>query len=130
MTFLKLILSFLGGGGGIAAIGKEIRQARKDGLEAKNDADRIEAENVQAQLEARRSVLIAEIDADRTWWVRPALIIPFVIYIWKLVIWDKILKLGVTEDLSPDLWKLFWIMIGFYFLTRGGEKIVSRLRRK
>lgn len=129
MTWLKLLFSFLGGGGGIAAIGKEIRQAKKDALEAQNDADRIDAELVMSQLEARRAVLIAEIDADRTWWVRPALIIPFVIYIWKLVLWDKVLKLGVTEDLSPDLWKLFWIMVGFYFLTRGGEKIVSKYRK-
>lgn len=125
MSIFSKVLGFLLGGG-ISAIGEQIRLARKAELEAKNDSDRIDAELVVKQLEARRSVLIEEIKSDRTWWIRPAIAFPIVVYINKIIIYDKVLKLGVTDDLSPDMWKLFWIVVGFYFLTRGGEYIMAR----
>lgn len=115
------LLSWLTGGG-IAAIGKQIAHAYELKLAAKNDADRIEADKQIAQLQARQAVLIAEQGSWMTRWIRPAIAFPIVAYIWKLVIFDKVLGWGVTDDLSPELWRLFWIVIGAYFLTRPLEK--------
>lgn|SRR5574341_53650 len=117
------ILSWLLGGG-IAAIGKQITAAYDMKLKAQNDHERVEAEKQIALLEAQQAVLIAEQGSWLTRWIRPAFALPFVVYIWKLVFFDKILGWGVTDDLSPDLWKLFWIIVGAFFLARPFEKRV------
>jgi hypothetical protein len=49
----------------------------------------------------------------------------FLIYYGKLLIWDKVLGLGVTDGLSPSLENLGMIVISFIFLQAG----VDRLRR-
>lgn len=116
------ILSWLAGGG-IAAISRELKDAYRLQLEAKNDAERIEAEKQIAQLEARQAVLIAEQGRWLTAWIRPAIALPIVVYVWKLIIWDKVLGFGATDNLSPELWKLFWIVIGAYFIARPFEKL-------
>ena len=116
-----LVLKWLTGGG-IAAIGEQLNKAYQAKLTAQNDQERIKADMDIAQLSARQAVLISEQGSWMTRWIRPAIAAPMVIYIWKLVLWDKILHWGTTDDLSPVLWKLFWIVIGAYFLTRPFEK--------
>lgn len=110
-------------GGGIAAIGEQINRAYAAKLNAQNNSEKIEAEQQIVALEARQSVLLAEQSSWHTSWIRPCFALPFVLFIWKLVIWDKMLGLGTTPDLSPDLWKLMWIIVGAYFLTRPFEKM-------
>lgn len=108
------VLSWLAGGG-IAAIGKELRQAHKDRLDAANDSDRIAADVRIKELEARQSSILAA-QADRyERWVRIGFALPFVIYIWKLLVWDKVLGMGATDSLSPMLTEVFWIVLGGYF---------------
>lgn len=115
------ILSWLTGGG-IAAIGKELNRAYQAKLDAKNDQERIEAEKQIAALSARQSVLIAEQGSWMTRWIRPAFALPFIIYNFKIVVWDKVLGLGATDSLSPEFWQLQMIVFGAYFLTRPLEK--------
>lgn len=105
-------------GGGIAAIGKQLNEAYANRLRAETDHEKLEADQNIAQLQARQAVLLAEQGSWRTSWIRPMLALPIVIYINKLIIWDKVLELGTTPDLSPDLWKFLWIVVGAYFLTR------------
>ena len=57
-----------------------------------------------------------------TRWIRPAFALPFVIFNFKVIVWDKVLGLGVTADLSPAFWQLQMVVFGAYFLTRGFEK--------
>lgn len=113
-------------GGGISSIGEQINRWQEVKAKAANDHERLEADKMLAELEAKRSVLVAEQGSWMTRWVRPAITLPFAIYLWKLIVWDKVLGLGATDDLSPDLWKLFWIVIGAYFLTRPFEKSARR----
>lgn len=115
------ILSWLVGGG-IAAIGKELNQAYQARLSAKNDQERIEAEKLIAQLEARQGVLIAEQGSWMTRWIRPAFAFPFIIYNFKIVVWDKVLGWGVTDPLTEQFWQLQMIIFGAYFLTRPFER--------
>lgn len=106
----KLFLS------GIGSIGKEIRLAQKQKLDAKNESERIAADQSIETLKSRRDVLMAE--AKQAWNVvfRTMLAAPFGIFVWKVVVWDKILGLGRTDDLSPDMWNLMMVVYGFYFV--------------
>lgn len=109
-------------GGGIAAIGGQITKAYELKLAAANDAERIEADKQIALLTAQQAVLIAEQGSWMTRWIRPAFALPFVIYDFKIVVWDKVLGWGSTDSLSPEFWQLQMIVFGAYFLTRPFEK--------
>ncbi|WP_159585903.1 hypothetical protein [Chelativorans xinjiangense] len=115
------ILSWLTGGG-IAAIGRELNRAYEARLRAQNDSERIEADKLITQLQARQAVLAAEQGSWMTRWIRPAFAAPFVIYDAKIVVWDKVLGWGTTDALSPEFWQLQMIVFGAYFLTRPFER--------
>jgi hypothetical protein len=116
-----MILSWLTGGG-IAAIGRELNEAYKAKLNAKNETERLEADMAIAQLSARQAVLVAEQGSWLTRWIRPAFALPFVIYDAKIVVWDKVLGWGSTDALTPEFWQLQMIVFGAFFLTRPFEK--------
>jgi hypothetical protein len=109
-------------GGGLSAIGAQLNTAYKNKLDAKNDGERIEAEKQIAQLEARQAVLIAEQGNWATRWIRPAFALPFILYNFKIIVYDKMLGWGVTDALSEQFWQLQMIVFGAYFLTRPFEK--------
>lgn len=109
------VLSWLAGGG-IAAIGKELRQAHKDRLDAANDSERIAADVRIKELEARQaSVLQAQQDNVERW-VRVGFAAPFVAYNAKLIVYDKMLGWGVTDPLSAELAYVQMTVLGGYFL--------------
>jgi hypothetical protein len=113
-------------GGGIAAIGEQLRGAYEARLKATNDHEKLEAEKEIARLEAQQSVLVAEQGRLLTAWVRPAIAFPFVLYLWKLIIYDKVLAWGATDGLSPELWQMMTVVVGAYFLTRPFEKLFRK----
>lgn len=110
-------------GGGISAIGAELRAAYEARLKAQNDHERLEADMAIAQLQARQAVLLAEQGSWATRWIRPAFALPFVIYDAKIIVWDKVLGLGSTDPLTPEFWQLQMIVFGAYFITRPFEKV-------
>lgn len=109
-------------GGGIAAIGEQINRAYQARLNAKNNAERVEADKTIAVLTAQQAVLIAEQSNWVTRWIRPAFAAPFIIFNFKVIVWDKCFGLGVTDDLSASFWQLQMVIFGAYFLTRPFEK--------
>jgi hypothetical protein len=114
MIFGKIVSWLLGGG--VATITQNIREIRKDALEARNAQERINLESEIAVLENRRSVLIAEAKSNWNVIFRVVLALPFCIFIWKVIVYDKVLGLGATDDLSRDLWNLMLVVYGFYFV--------------
>lgn len=121
MSILSSILGWLTGGG-IAAIGKQLNEAYANRLKATTDHEKLEADRAISTLQAQQAVLIAEQGSWMTRWIRPAIALPFTVYLWKLVIWDKVLGMGATDDLSPNLWWIMGSIITAYFLTRPFEK--------
>ena len=117
MGALNLILNWLGGGV-IDKVANSLVEARRDALNAKNDEDRIRAEVRVQQLEYQQNVLIAEQGSWMTRWIRPAFALPIAIYMGKVLLWDKVLGWGVTDDLSTTQWAIVGGIIGSYFLTR------------
>jgi len=122
---ISLILKFLGSGG-IAAIGEQLRAAYELKLKAQTDHEKLEADQRIQELQAQQSVLIAEQGNWMTRWIRPAFALPFVIYNAKVVVWDKVLGLGVTDPLSAEFAQMQMVMIGAYFLGRSIEKTFRR----
>jgi hypothetical protein len=114
MWFGKIAAWLLGGG--VATITESIREIRKDALDAKNTSERIALENEVAVLENRRAVLVAEAKGNWNVVFRAFLAVPFAVFVWKVIVYDKVMGLGSTDDLSPDLWNLMMVVYGFYFV--------------
>lgn len=123
------MISFLLGKFGLGVVGKigaELRGAYQDKLNAKNTSERIEADRRIAAAEAQKAVHVAE--AQHGWGilVRALFGAPLGLFVWKVIVWDKLLGWGVTDDLSPEMWRLLYIVYGFYFLAEIGSAVVKR----
>ena len=103
-------------GGGVSTITKSIRVMRKDALDAKNAEQRVALEKTVAVLENRRAVMVAEAKSNWNVIFRIILALPFAAFVWKVIVWDKVLGWGVTDNLSPELWNLMMVVYGFYFV--------------
>ena len=106
----------------IGSIAREIVKAKAQALDATTEAQRISANVTVEQLQARQALLISEQGKGLTRLIRPAFALPFIIYDFKVLVWDKVLGVGTTDDISPEFWQLQMIIFGAYFLTRGIEK--------
>ena len=82
------------------------------------DLDRREAE-------VNASVVTAEQGNWMTRWVRPVWSMPFILFTWKVVVWDKMLGWGQTDPLDPKMWSVFMLMVGAYFGGRSAEKVAT-----
>jgi hypothetical protein len=109
-------------GGGLSGIAGKLEKAYEAKLAAQTDQEKLKADMDIEQLKARQSVLVAEQGSWLTSWIRPGIAAPFVIFLWKIIVWDKVLALGTTDDLSPQIWQVFMVVVGAYFLTRPFEK--------
>lgn len=110
------VLNWLGGGI-VGEIGEQLNIAYQAKLNAQTNAERTAADKVIATLEARRSVLVEESrQTGANAIFRVFLALPFGLFVWKVIVYDKILALGVTDDLSDNLWKVMAVVYGFYFV--------------
>src|SRR5688500_5583349 len=120
-----IITSLLGLADPIARIAGKIADARIAATQATTDKERIEQEERVKALEARRDVLRAESDGRVNSTIRALLAAPVIVFLWKVVIWDKVLALGTTDDLSENLWYVAMLVLGFYYV----HWTVGRLKR-
>ena len=117
----NLIVSFLTGP--LSAITRDLKEAYQSKLTAQNDAQRIAADERIAVLEARKTSILAAQSDPVERWVRVGLAFPFVVYINKLVLWDKVLELGVTDKLSPELSQIMMIVLAGYFVDVAVKRV-------
>ena len=105
----------------LSAILGQIQQWEAKLLDAKTEQERIAAQERIAWYQAAATIAGHPIDAV----VRALMAAPGILFVWKLIVYDKMLGWGSTEDLSQNLWyfavALPW---GFYFL----HWTVGRLR--
>lgn len=109
----------------ITKITGQIVEARTAAHNALTEQQRIAADERAKALDARRAVLVAEAGSRLNPAIRAGFALPFVIYNAKLVLWDKVLALGSTDPLSPELFQVELACIGFYFLY----DITARLKK-
>lgn len=117
---LAAILKFLGGGI-IQDLSDDLKEAYRIRKEAETDAAKLEADLTINQLILRQQLLLQEQKRWLTAWVRPALAFPVVVYVWKLIIYDTVLQMGVTPDPGETINWIVITIIGAYMLTRPFE---------
>lgn len=123
MTGLLSALARLLGDG----LGRQIRAAYEAKLAAANDKDRIAADLEIARLEERQAN--RALGGRITALVQAAWAAPFVVYTFKLVVFDKVLGLGATDPLSPELLALQERIVTLYFGGAAAIGVVKAIRR-
>lgn len=115
--------------GPLTSISNDLKEAYQSKLAAANAAERIAADERINLLEARKSSILAAQSDPVERWVRIAFAFPCVVYLNKILVWDKVLGLGVTDKLSPEFWQIFLIVLGGYFIDvtiRGTARILKK----
>ena len=123
------ILSFLGG-----PVIKGLIDGYKAKLEAGNTSERIAADLAGRELEVQRREAEVQAEYKRALigrWYEPTNLFGYimVIYFGKIIVWDKVLKLGATDSITGQgaEWA-GWIMM-FYVGKRGFENVARIIRK-
>ena len=133
---LSVVLGWLGNllGGPFAKAALDAYRAK---LTAGNTSERIAAELAARELsveqrerELTTQVMLAEQGRWYTALPRPLFAFAFVIYVWKVVVWDKVLGLGTTTALPDDVGQWAMIVLTAYFGGRSIEKVARILNRR
>jgi hypothetical protein len=131
-----MLLGWLGNliGGPFAKAAVDAYRAK---LSAENTSEKIAADLAARELgveqrerELATQVVIAEQGRWYTALPRPLFAVAFVIYVWKVVVWDKVLGLGTTSALSGDVAQWATVVLTAYFGGRSLEKVAKILARK
>ena len=108
--------------------------AYKAKLDAENSRDRaaadLAAKAIEAEIEVRRSadaLIIAEQGRWYTAIIRPLLALPVVVFMWKVIVWDKVLGLGTTDALTGDVATWSGAIVTTYVGGRSLEKIAKTI---
>jgi hypothetical protein len=80
--------------------------------------------------ELASEIVIAEQGRWYTALPRPLFAFAFIIYVWKVVVWDKVLGLGTTEALSGEVSQWALIVLTAYFGGRSLEKVARIFARR
>ena len=111
--------------------------AYKAKLAAANTQDRIAADlaakEIEAEIEARKqasAIIIAEQGRWYTAIIRPLLAAPVIIYFWKVIVWDKVLGLGITDPITGMIADWSGIILTAYIGGRSVEKVARVLARR
>jgi len=115
------VLKFLGIG--LPALIDKIVELKAKQLDAKTEQQRIEMQEKIDVLEQRKQIIINSQNQKLGEWVRLLWALPFIVYIWKLLLWDKVLGWGATDALSPTLEYILWTVLGGYFMLGITDKI-------
>ena len=104
---------------------------------------KLDSQNTQSAqaVEVARAALLAEVDARKSanaiiiaeqgrWYtamVRPLLAIPVIIYLWKVIVWDKVLGWGTTDVIAGDVGIWAGTIVTTYVGGRSLEKIARTI---
>jgi hypothetical protein len=109
-------------------------EAYKAKLAADNTQDRtaadLAAKAIAAEIEARQSanaIIVAEQGRWYTAMIRPLLALPVIIYLWKVIVWDKVLGLGTTDAIGGDVGVWAGMIVTTYVGGRSLEKIAKTI---
>jgi len=127
----KIILDFIGG-----PIIKGMLDAYKAKIAAKSQqdvlAEDLAAKEIEGEIAARQAEA-SIIRQEQGWWVtamiRPLFALPCIVFIWKIIVWDKVLGWGATDPLDPNMWGVVMLVIGGYFGGRTIEKVARIFKR-
>lgn len=109
-------------------------EAYKAKLSAGNTADNISADLAKREIEVQQRELELQTQyriAEFGRWYEPDKLMGYTvaIYFAKLLLWDKVFKLGVTDGLEGFAATTAGLIVAFYFAKRGFENIARIIRR-
>ena len=126
------IFSFLGG-----PVMSGIVSTYKARLQSLDSRDQKALELAEAEIRSEiatraeaTKLLIAEQGRWYTAMIRPLFAAPFIIFAFKVVVWDKVLGLGVTDRLDPNFWAVFQTIVVSYFGATAIERVTRIFRSK
>jgi hypothetical protein len=106
-------------------------------LSAENTSEKIAADLAARELgveQRERELATRAVIAEQGRWYtalpRPLFAGAFIIYVWKVVVWDRVLGLGTTDALTGDVAQWAMIVLTAYFGGRSLEKVARILARK
>lgn len=127
----SMIFSFLGG-----PVISGLLSAYKQRLSSINTQDALALDLLKKEIDAdiaARSEATKLIIAEQGHWftrsIRPLFALPFIIFAFKVIVWDKVLGMGVTDALDPKMWSVFQTIIISYFGATAVER-VSRIFKR
>lgn len=123
------IISFLGG-----PVVKGLIDAYHAKLKSGNADNKIAADLAAAEIAAQSAeanVILQYRIAELGRWYEPDKLMGYcvAIYFAKLLIWDKVLGLGVTDGLAGFAAMTSNLVVSFYFAKRGFENVARIIRR-
>lgn len=125
------LISFIGG-----PVVSGLIKAYQAKLAAGNTSEKIAADVASTEIAAQQndvkvaaSIVIAEQDHWYTACIRPLMAMPFIVFTWKVIIFDKVLGMGTTDALDPKMWGIFMSVVVAYFGGRSIEKVARILKR-
>ena len=87
-------------------------------INATTDQERVAAQERVASLQAQRDALIAESNRSKLpIYIQSLIAIGPTVFLTKVFIYDKVLSLGSTDRLDPNLWNVVMVVLGFYFIS-------------
>src|SRR5262245_21317111 len=128
---LQWLLSFL-----TTPVLGAIVDAYKAKLAAANTQDKLAVDlaikEIEAEIAARAQASAIIIAEQGRWWtsiIRPLAALPVVIYIWKVIVFDKVLGLGSTDALTGEVATWAGVIVTTYFGGRTIEKVARIFKR-
>jgi len=101
-------------------------------LAAANTQDKLAVKEIEAEIAARAQASAIIIAEQGRWWtsiIRPLAALPVVIYIWKVVVWDKVMGLGTTDAITGEVATWAGVIVTTYFGGRTIEKVARIFKR-
>ena len=131
-TLLGWLGNLLGGPFAKAAV-----DAYRAKLSAGNTSEKIAADLAARELDVERreqelatQVVIAEQGRWYTALPRPLFAFAFIIYVWKVVVWNKVLGLGATAALTGEVAQWATVVLTAYFGGLSLEKVARILAKR
>jgi len=130
-SILAVLGNLLGGPFAKAAVDAYRAKLQFENTAGKTAADLASRELAVEQRERELDVQLLQAEQGNwfTRMVRPLWAMPFVIYTWKAVVWDKVLGLGATDALTGFVATLALTIATAYFGGRTIEKVARIIRR-
>lgn len=111
------ILSFFTGG-----LMRELNRAFASERDAATEEKRVEAETARKRIQAHVEVQRTTLGNVYGQLMQNYITAIFAAYDTKIIIYDKMLGLGVTDDLSDNFWYIHMMVYGSYFINYGVKK--------
>lgn len=117
----------------IEKIADAISKAQQAKLAANTNQEKMKYDYLSKGLEAKMKVLTEERPSSPNAWIRLFIALPTGIFLWKVMVFDKAFGQWTgwsTDALSPELWGVIKIVLGFYFVYEAANMAFNNWRRK